>query len=133
MVTRAKPKLKANPFVTRTKIIGARIFAMRRNIATVLAAILAVMLGYHVVFGRNGLTAFGNKRHDLHDLQAQAKTLQRENGELQGHVDRLTSDPNAIEHEAREDLHYTRPGEVIFTLPPEKPSTQGVPLPQETK
>jgi cell division protein FtsB len=32
-------------------------------------------------------------------------------------VDRLQSDPNAIEHQAREELHYTRPGEVIYTLP----------------
>jgi cell division protein FtsB len=36
---------------------------------------------------------------------------------LKGHVDRLQSDPNAIEHQAREELHYTRPGEVIYTLP----------------
>jgi cell division protein FtsB len=36
---------------------------------------------------------------------------------LKGHVDRLQNDPNAIEHQAREELHYTRPGEVIYTLP----------------
>ncbi len=100
---------------------------MRRKIATVAAAVLALMLAYHVMFGRNGLTAFGNKRHDLHDLQAQVNTLQRENSDLQGHVDRLTSDPNAIEHEAREDLHYTRPGEVIYTLEPGQPEQQTVP------
>ncbi len=39
------------------------------------------------------------------------------------HVDRLKSDPNAIEHEAREKLHYAKPGEVIYTLPPD-PQTQ---------
>ena len=26
-------------------------------------------------------------------------------------------DPDAIEHEAREKLHYAKPGEVIYTLP----------------
>ncbi len=122
-------KLHGRQVALRAGAIGKRLFGMRRKIATVLAGILAVMLGFHVVFGRNGLTAFRTKRHDLHDLQAQVKTLQRENSELQGHVDRLTSDPNAIEHQAREDLHYTRPGEVIFTLPPEKPSTQPIPPP----
>jgi cell division protein FtsB len=29
----------------------------------------------------------------------------------------MQNDPNAIEHQAREELHYTRPGEVIYTLP----------------
>ena len=129
MPIRSRSRQKASQFALRASAFGLRLFGMRRKIATVAAAVLAVMLGFHVVFGRNGLTAFGNKRHDLHDLQAQVRTLQRENAQLQGHVDRLTSDPNAIEHEAREDLHYTRPGEVIFTLPPEKPSTQPVPLP----
>jgi cell division protein FtsB len=28
----------------------------------------------------------------------------------------LKSDPDAIEYEAREKLHYARPGEVIYTL-----------------
>ncbi len=122
MGRRSNKNLRGRQFASRAYALGKVLFNMRRKIATVAAAILAVMLGFHVVFGRNGLTAFGNKRHDLHDLRAQVKTLQQENTELQGHVDRLTSDPNAIEHQAREDLHYTRPGEVIFTLPPDKPS-----------
>lgn len=96
---------------------GERLYTIRRRIATVAVVVVALFLGYHVVFGRNGLTAFRNKRHDLRDLRAETSTLQQENARLQGHVDRLTSDPNAIEHEAREDLHYTRPGEVIVTLP----------------
>jgi cell division protein FtsB len=50
--------------------------------------------------------------------------LQKENDRLHGHVDRLQNDPGAIEHEAREELHYTRAGEVIYTLPnaPSAPS-----------
>jgi cell division protein FtsB len=103
--------------MTRLSWAGEHLYSNRRRIATVAVAVLAVLLGYHVVFGRDGLTAFRNKQHDLHDLQTQTTDLQRENGQLQGHVDRLASDPNAIEHQAREDLHYTRPGEVIVTLP----------------
>jgi cell division protein FtsB len=43
----------------------------------------------------------------------------------------LKSDPNAIEHQAREELHYTRPGEVIYTLPTRagSSSTPSVPVP----
>ena len=88
-----------------------------RKVATVAAAVLAVGLGYHVMFGQNGLTAYEQKRVEARTLEQQLKSLQRENEQLKGHVDRLQSDPNAIEHQAREELHYTRPGEVIYTLP----------------
>ncbi len=88
-----------------------------RRVATVAAAGLAIALGYHVVFGQNGLTAYQQKRQDTRSLEIQLKSLERENGLLKGHVDRLQNDPNAIEHQAREELHYTRPGEVIYTLP----------------
>jgi cell division protein FtsB len=74
-------------------------------------------MGYHVIFGQNGLTAYQQKRQDAQSLEQQMRSLQRENDLLKGHVDRLKSDPNAIEHQAREELHYTRPGEVIYTLP----------------
>ena len=88
-----------------------------RKVATVAAAALALGLGYHVVFGQNGLTAYEQKRQDTQSLKIQLQSLQRENEQLKGHVDRLQTDPDAIEHQAREELHYTRPGEVIYTLP----------------
>jgi len=88
-----------------------------RRVATVAAAALAIGVGYHVVFGQNGLTAYQQKNRDAKSLDEQLKSLQRENELLKGHVDRLQNDPNAIEHQAREELHYTRPGEVIYTLP----------------
>jgi cell division protein FtsB len=88
-----------------------------RRVATVAAAALAIAVGYHVVFGQNGLTAYQQKNRDAKMLDDQLKSLQRENELLKGHVERLQNDPNAIEHQAREELHYTRPGEVIYTLP----------------
>jgi len=95
-----------------------------RRWATVAAAALAIGLGYHVVFGQNGLTAYEHKNREARTLDEQLKSLQHENELLKGHVDRLQNDPNAIEHQAREELHYTRPGEVIYTLPstPASPS-----------
>lgn len=94
-----------------------------RKAATVVAAGLAVSMAYHVVFGPNGLTVYQNKRQSSRDLERQSVSLSRENELLKGHIARLESDPNAIEHQAREELHYTRPGEVIYTLP----ATQAVP------
>jgi cell division protein FtsB len=89
----------------------------RRKIATLAAAALALSVGYHVIFGANGLTVYEQKRQEAYRLNQQMQELQRENDLLQGHVDRLQSDPNAIEHQARVELHYTRPGEVIYALP----------------
>jgi cell division protein FtsB len=95
-----------------------------RKIATAAAAVLTIAMGYHVIFGQNGLTVYQQKRQDAQSLALQTRSLQRENELLKGHVDRLQSDPNAIEHQAREELHYTRPGEVIYTLPvPPPPKT----------
>jgi cell division protein FtsB len=88
-----------------------------RRWATVAATGLAIAMGYHVVFGQNGLTVFEHKNRDERMLNQQVKSLQQENERLRAHVDRLKSDPGAIEHQAREELHYTRPGEVIYTLP----------------
>lgn len=109
-----------------------RVHTEWRKIATAAAAVLAVGMGYHVVFGQNGLTAYQQKREDSQMLQSQLRSLQHENELLKGHVDRLQSDPNAIEHQAREELHYTRPGEVIYTLPA-TPSTKSTAAEAPTK
>ena len=77
------------------------------------------------MFGQNGLTAYEQKRQETQSLNHQLQSLQRENDLLKEHVDRLQNDPNAIEHQAREELHYTRPGEVIYTLP-QVPKTKTV-------
>ena len=96
-----------------------RLYGQRRRLATVLAIALAAGVGYHVVFGPNGLTVYEAKRESERSLERQLQLLSHENESLKGHVERLESDPGAIEHQAREELHYTRPGEVIVTLPVE--------------
>lgn len=118
-----------NPNLIRAAGIAYR---MRRRLATAAAVLLAVFLGYHVIFGQNGVTAYQQKRMDDKDLQKQIQQLQDENGRMKAHVDHLQNDPDAIEHEARERLHYTRPGEVIYTLN-DKPADPGAAKPPATK
>ena len=108
--------------ILRVRGWGTRLFDERRRVATVAAGALALAVGYHVVFGHNGLTVYQQKRQETKNLEQQLRNLGKENESLKGHVDRLQEDPDAIEHQAREELHYTRPGEVIVTLPPEKSS-----------
>lgn len=92
-----------------------------RKVATGAAAVLALAVAYHVIFGQNGLTVYQQKRQEAQSLSKQLHSLQLENARMKGYVERLQNDPNAIEHQAREELHYARPGEVIYTLPPDPP------------
>lgn len=94
------------------RLVGG-VYSVRRRIATVAAGALALGLGYHVVFGHNGLIVYQQKKMDARTLDGELRALTVENDRLKGHVDRLQSDPNAIEHEARSVLGYTRPGEVV--------------------
>jgi cell division protein FtsB len=96
----------------------------RRRIGTVAAVLFALFLAWHVVNGRNGLNSWQQKRAEDKALAQEIEELTAENARLGQHVDRLKSDPGAIEHEARERLHYARPNEVIYALPQaaEKPA-----------
>jgi cell division protein FtsB len=95
-----------------------------RRVATVLAIVIAVLLGYHATFGANGLTAYQQKRHQHQLLQQEILQLKQENSRLQDHVQHLQSDPDAIEHEARVILRYAKPGEVIYALNDKPQATQ---------
>lgn len=87
----------------------------RRRAATVLVVLAALGFGYNAVFGVNGIDMFEHKRAEDHAIQQRIEKLKQENQQLQQNVQELQSDPDAIEHEARERLHYARPGEVIWT------------------
>lgn len=105
----------------------AAAFGMRRRVATALGVLVAVLLAYHVVFGSNGVNNYEQKRAQDHQLQQQINSLQKENGNLKDHVKRLKNDPDAIEFEAREKLHYAKPGEVIYTLNQPQSAQDGSP------
>ncbi|HTW44284.1 MAG TPA: septum formation initiator family protein [Acidobacteriaceae bacterium] len=95
---------------------SAALYRVRRRIATGLGIVLVLFLTYHVVFGRNGLNNYEQKRVQNRELQKQIESLEQQNQQLKDHDARLKNDPDAIEFEAREKLHYARPGEVIYTL-----------------
>lgn len=94
-----------------------------RPAATVVLVAFALLLTWHVVNGKNGLTVWHKKRAEDRQLRLEINDLQQENARLREHIEHLKSDPDAIEHEAREKLHYAKPGEVIYALPT-APQTQ---------
>jgi cell division protein FtsB len=121
-MSKDNPSRQAEERATGLRGFFERVYEQRRRCATVAAAALTLGVGYHVVFGQNGLTVYQQKRQEAHALDQQLQVLTEENDHLKGHVERLQSDPGSIEHQAREELHYTRPGEVIVTLPNEIPA-----------
>src|SRR5947209_14512298 len=97
--------------------IPGLLYRFRRRIATVAVGLLACMVGYHAVFGANGMVVYQKKRTEYRTLQQRLGELQQENDRLAQENRALKSDPAAIEREARQQLHYTKPGEVVFVTP----------------
>jgi cell division protein FtsB len=88
-----------------------------RPAGTGVAVILALLVTWHVIYGNHGLSVWHEKRAEDRALKQEIKALQQENAQMREKIERLNSDPDAIEREAREKLHYAKPGEVIVTLP----------------
>src|SRR5437588_10099579 len=89
-----------------------------RRLATAAVVLLTVWLSLHVMLGANGMVIYRQKRAEYQGLQKEIDGLQKENDRYTGQIKALKTDPNTIEKEAREQLHYARPGEVIYVAPP---------------
>jgi cell division protein FtsB len=98
------------------------LYQSRRRLATVGVALLTLWLFLHVMLGANGMVIYRQKRAEYQDLQKEIDGLQKENDKYTGQIKALKTDPNSIEKEAREQLHYARPGEVVYVAPPPLPS-----------
>ena len=114
-----QPEKKTAPPAPLTLREEAIAFARRswRPAGTILAVALAALVMGHVVNGNHGLSVWHQMRSEDRGLQKQIKDVQQENAQLRQQIDRLKSDPGAIEHEAREKLHYAKSGEIIYSLP----------------
>lgn len=98
------------------------LYKLRRRIATAAVGVLTVWLFLHVMFSDNGMVVYRQKRSELEVLRRDVGALQQENDAYTRQIKALKSDPKAIEKEAREQLHYARPGEVIYVAPPPAPT-----------
>jgi cell division protein FtsB len=94
-----------------------KLWNLRTKLATAAVAALAIFLAIHVIFGANGMVVYQGKKSEYRAVQKDVDQLQKENQELSERIKALKTDPSAIEKEAREQLHYARPGEVIYLTP----------------
>ena len=104
------------------RIAGGWFFAMRRVLATLCIGVLAVSIGYKVVFGANGMKVWQAKRAQIEKLQHEIDIDTTVHEQLQRHVDLLQrEDRSTIEKEARERLGLVRPGEHVLYQQSPKP------------
>jgi len=89
----------------------------RRLLASAVFAMIAVGLCAHVLLGNNGWMSYRRKQAEYQNLQKDLQRMDDENRRLDAEIRSLKSDPKAIEKEAREQLRYAKPGEVIYLLP----------------
>jgi len=97
------------------------LYGIRRRLATGAVAAATVWLFIHVMFGANGMVVYRQKRAESVSLQKDIDRLQKENDQYTQQIKALQTDPSTIEKEAREQLHYARPGELVFVPPPPPP------------
>ena len=81
------------------------------------AVLLTLLMTWHVIHGKHGLSVWQHERAEDRMLQKEIQDLEQQNAQMRQQIERLKSDPDAIEREAREKLHYAKPGEVIYALP----------------
>jgi cell division protein FtsB len=100
---------------------GGRARVVRRLRLGALAVAGAWLL-QHAVFSAGGYLTWRREQQAYGKVETRVKQLQQRNRELNASVRELSSNPQAIESIAREQLHLTKPGEVVYTFPT-KPSS----------
>lgn len=95
----------------------AWLYNFRRRIATIAVALFTAWLFTHVVLGANGTAQYRQKKTEYQSLQKEIDNLQKENDRASREINALQNDPKAIVKQAREQLHYAKPGEVVYVAP----------------
>ncbi len=108
----------ADSMIEKLRPTFAMLYGIRRHLATGAVVVVTFWLFAHVMFGSNGMVAYRQKKAELQSLREQIQDLKQENVRYSEQIHSLQTDPQAIEKEAREQLHYARPGEVIYVSPP---------------
>lgn len=110
-------------WVERMRPMAARIYSLRRRIATVAVVVLTAFLFVHVMFGANGMIVYKQKRAEYQSLRKQIVQVQQDNELYTRQIEGLKTDQKAVEKEAREQLGYAKPGEYVYVAPaPPKPA-----------
>jgi cell division protein FtsB len=107
----------ADQTMERARPTLTMLYGIRRRLATGAVVLLSGWLFVHVMFGANGMVVYRQKKTDYQNLQKEIGALTDENTRYTEQINALQTDPEAIVKEAREQLRYLRPGEVVYVSP----------------
>ncbi len=114
--------------------IKERMYGMRRKLATWGLFVVAAYVAFYVVFGgNNGFMVYEKKKAEYRQITSEVERLKQENQLLAEHNKALQTDRSVIEKEAREQLKYARPGEVVYVLPAPPAQTEATATAQNGK
>ena len=117
--------LQAEELAERCAPQYQRLYALRRRIATAMMGIAACLLLVHVVFGANGMVVYRQKRAEAQELREKTEKFRLQNELLERqNADLRDKNSPAVEREAREHLHYARPGEFVYVPPAPVPNPE---------
>jgi len=87
---------------------------LRQRVLLALVAVVSTALITAVIFGSRGLLHLRALNVEQQELDRRIAGLLHENEQLRERIERLRSDDRTLERLARDQLGFTRPGEVIY-------------------
>jgi cell division protein FtsB len=103
---------KGSPAIGR----GAALRRRGRRLVQHGLVFIGCVLFVDALVGEKGLLETRRKQREYEQLRQEIEQLHAENAELDGEIERLRTDPAAIEDRARRDLGLVKPGEKVFIL-----------------
>jgi len=93
---------------------GAEASGLRQRIALGIAATVTLALVAVVIFGSRWLLHLLALTHEQDELDRRIAFLLHDNDQLRERIQRLRTDDRTLERLVREELGFTRAGEVIY-------------------
>lgn len=78
--------------------------------------ILAFFLGMLCLYPGNNVFTWISARRDIADQKRQMRRLDKEIISMQNEIDVLTGNKDSLERFARENFHFTAPGEEVYLI-----------------
>ena len=83
-------------------------------------ALVTLFILVNEIFGPNGYMTLRREKKEYTHLMQQVQTLSEQNQQLEQKINALKDNPEAVEKQARDQLHLAKPGEIIYMLPDRK-------------
>jgi cell division protein FtsB len=98
--------------------ISRRSVDVSPKLARLLFILIFVLIGIFFVTGNVGLWNLWRAQKELKELQAKIDLLEKRNAYLSVEIERLKTDPYAVEKILREKYMYIRPGDKVYRFKP---------------